>query len=71
MNDRTNAEPIACREAFTVDEFAEAFRLSRATVYNLWRSGCGPAKMRVRGRVLISRESADRWRREVESAGAA
>lgn len=57
--------------AFTVDEFAEAFRLSRATVYNLWRDGCGPAKMRVRGRVLISRESADRWRREIESAGAA
>src|SRR5256885_10624983 len=53
------AEPLA----FTVDEFAEAFRLSRATVYNMWRDGRGPAKMRVRGRVLISREAADRWRR--------
>ncbi len=57
--------------AFTVDEFAEAFRLSRATVYNMWRDGCGPARMRVRGRVLISRESADRWRRDVEAAAAA
>ena len=71
MNDRTNVEPVARREAFTVEEFAEAFRLSRATVYNLWRSGSGPAKMRVRGRVLISRDAADRWRRQVESAEAA
>ena len=46
-------------KAFTVDEFAEAFRLSRATIYNLWRSGAGPTRMRVRGRVLISREAAD------------
>jgi excisionase family DNA binding protein len=57
-------EPLA----FTVDEFAEAFRLSRATVYNMWRDGCGPAKMRVRGRVLISRQAADAWRRTVEAA---
>jgi hypothetical protein len=62
-----NREPLA----FTISEFAQAFRLSRATVYNMWRDGCGPAKMRVRGRVLISREAADRWRREIESAEAA
>jgi excisionase family DNA binding protein len=62
---------VSDREAFTVDEFAKAFRLSRATVYNLWRSGSGPARMRVRGRVLISRDAADRWRRQVESAEAA
>ena len=54
-------------QAFTVDEFAEAFRLSRATVYNMWRDGAGPAKMRVRGRVLISRAAADKWRQQVES----
>jgi excisionase family DNA binding protein len=57
--------------AFTVDEFAEAFRLSRATVYNMWRDGEGPAKMRVRGRVLISRAAAETWRREVEQPVAA
>ena len=55
-------------QAFTVDEFAEAFRLSRATVYNMWKDGTGPARMRVRGRVLISRDSADRWRRAIEAA---
>jgi hypothetical protein len=54
-------------QAFTIAEFAKAFRLSRATVYNLWRAGQGPVKMRVRGRVLISREAADRWRQGIES----
>ena len=57
-------------QAYSVSEFAHAFRLSRATIYNMWRDGCGPTKMRVRGRVLISRESADRWRRQIESAEA-
>jgi hypothetical protein len=57
------AEP----QAFTIGEFAQAFRLSRATLYNLWRDGCGPARMRVRGRVLISRAAAERWREQVES----
>jgi len=56
--------------AFTVEEFAEAFRLSRATIYNLWRDGAGPARMRVRGRVLISRDAADKWRQQVEGRAA-
>lgn len=58
---------LAESEAFTVAEFASAFRLSRATVYNLWREGAGPAKMRVRGRVLISRVAADNWRAQLEA----
>ena len=62
-----SAEPLA----FTVDEFAVAYRVSRATVYNMWRDGEGPAKMRVRGRVLISRDAAEQWRRVVEAQAAA
>jgi hypothetical protein len=58
-------------QAFTVEEFAEAFRLSRATIYNLWRAGEGPVRMRVRGRVLISRDSADPWRQQVEASARA
>jgi hypothetical protein len=46
-----NALP-AETQAFTVDEFAEAFRLSRATVYNLWRDGAGPAKISRRRRQM-------------------
>lgn len=60
----------AARLAFTVEEFAEAFRLSRATVYNMWRDGTGPARMRVRGRVVISRDAADEWRRRCEQEAA-
>ena len=56
--------------AFTVQEFAEAYRLSRATIYNLWRDGGGPARMRVRGRVLISRDAAEAWRRQIEAEAA-
>ena len=55
-------------QAYSVPEFARAFRLSRATVYNMWRDGSGPAKMRVRGRVLISRNAAEQWRRGLEAA---
>lgn len=53
--------------AFTIDEFAQAFRLSRATLYNLWRAGGGPQRMRVRGRVLTGRAAAETWRAELES----
>ena len=62
------ATPV--REAFTVDELARAYRLSRATLYNLWRDGAGPQRMRVRGRVLVSRDAAEKWRRDLESRDA-
>jgi hypothetical protein len=55
--------------AFSVQEFARAYRVSRATLYNLWRAGAGPARMRVRGRVLISREAAENWRKALETGG--
>lgn len=60
-------EESADPQAFSVDEFASAFRISRATVYNMWRAGQGPARMRVLGRVVISRAAADDWRRRMES----
>ena len=71
MSDVAQSARPADAQAFTVDEFAEAFRLSRATVYNMWRDGDGPAKMRVRGRVLISRAAAEKWRQQVEAQPAA
>jgi hypothetical protein len=52
--------------AYSVNEFVRAYRVSRATLYNLWRDGMGPTKMRVRGRTLISFEAADAWRRRME-----
>jgi excisionase family DNA binding protein len=61
---------VADPEAFSVAEFAQAYRVSRATVYNMWRDGEGPARMRVRGRVLISRDAAEKWRASVEQEAA-
>jgi predicted DNA-binding transcriptional regulator AlpA len=67
MDKKSKVIPAAEREAFTVAELAEAYRLSRATLYNLWKDGCGPKRMRVRGRVLVSRDAAEHWRRHLEA----
>jgi hypothetical protein len=61
------SRPPADSLAFTIEEFAAAYRLSRATIYNMWRDGVGPAKMRVRGRVIISRDAAEKWRVSLEA----
>jgi hypothetical protein len=52
--------------AFTIDEFCQAHRISRAHFYNLLKSGRGPRLMDV-GKKLISAEAAADWRRESES----
>jgi hypothetical protein len=58
-------------EAYSIETFCEAHGISRATFYNLTRSGKGPKLMRVGTRVLISREAAFDWRREMEAGGEA
>jgi hypothetical protein len=70
MDMETYNTQVSDREAYTVTELARAYRLSRATLYNLWREGVGPQRMRVHGRVLISREAAEKWRQRVEAASA-
>lgn len=60
----TDSEPLV----YTIQDFADAHHISRATMYNMWRAGGGPAKMQVMGRVLISREAAREWRKSVEGA---
>ena len=69
MRDETQAAPE--RQAYSVEEFAEAYGLSRATIYNLWKANAGPRAMRVGRRTLISRAAAEDWRREVEQQEAA
>lgn len=54
-------------EAYTIEEFAQAHRICRATVYNLLKSGDGPRTMKVGSRTLISKESAAEWRRRMEA----
>lgn len=53
-------------DAYTVDEFARAHRISRAMVYKLWAQGIGPRTMKVGSRTLISQEAAADWRRSRE-----
>ncbi len=65
-----DSAPLAGRLAYSVPEFARAHGLSPRSVYQLWRAGRGPVRMRVGARVLISFEAAERWRRERESATA-
>jgi hypothetical protein len=55
--------------AFTIQEFCDAHRISRAHYYSLQRLGQGPDEARASDRtVFITMESAARWRRQREKA---
>jgi hypothetical protein len=54
----------------SIEEFCNDHGFSRATYYNLKRSGQAPVEMVVGSRRLISDEAAERWRREREVAPA-
>ena len=55
------------RDAFSPEEFARRFGFTRQFLYKLWSQGQGPSFFRVGRKVLISREAADNWRREMEA----
>jgi len=53
-------------DAMSVPTFAKRHGISIGTVYNMLADGRGPPLMRLRGRVLITREGAAAWRRRME-----
>jgi Helix-turn-helix domain len=53
--------------AYTVSEFCEAFRLSRATFYNLRQRGEGPRLLRAGRKILVSTDAAADWIRRGEA----
>lgn len=55
------------RQAYTVEEFCESHRISRAMFYILQSQGKGPRIMKVGRRTLISEEAAKEWRARMES----
>ena len=55
-------------DAYDIDAFCEAHRISRSFFYKLIQAGKAPRLMRVGARVLISREAACKWRRQMEGA---
>jgi hypothetical protein len=50
-------------DAYTILEFCKAHRISRAQYYVLRDKGLGPDEARLLGRVIITKESAARWRK--------
>lgn len=50
--------------AFTVQEFCDAHRISRSQYYELKKLKLAPAEKRVLEKIIITVESAARWRRQ-------
>jgi predicted DNA-binding transcriptional regulator AlpA len=46
----------------TVEEFCEAFRISKPFFYSLRKQGLGPREMKLGARTIISMVAADEWR---------
>lgn len=52
--------------AQSVNEFCKSFGISRGLFYKLGREGKGPRLMRIGRRTLITTESANEWRKQLE-----
>ena len=52
---------------FSVPSFCAEHGISKSLLYKLWQEGSGPKVTRIRGRTLISSESAAEWRRQKEA----
>jgi hypothetical protein len=53
------------KDSYSIAEFCARHGISRSGFYNL-RPEDRPQLMRVGARILISREAAEKWRREME-----
>jgi len=56
-------------DCYTIREFCERHRVGVAMYYNLQKLGLGPETIRLGGKVLITKESAARWRKAREAQG--
>jgi hypothetical protein len=50
--------------AYSIGEFCEAHRISKAQYYVLKARGLAPDECRLIGRVIITKEAAARWRKK-------
>jgi predicted DNA-binding transcriptional regulator AlpA len=55
------------REVLSIGEFCQRFGVSRATLYNEWRAGRGPAFFHVNARRYISLKAARDWVGKLEA----
>jgi hypothetical protein len=58
-------------DAYSINEFCHRHMISRGTYNRLRAEGRGPAEIKLRQRVLISREAAAAWRQRMEAETAA
>lgn len=61
-------KPPVAREAYTVAEFCEAFRISRSFFYDEIRRGAGPKTYKSGKNRFVSVEAAKEWRVRMEAA---
>jgi excisionase family DNA binding protein len=52
------------KQVYTVNEFCDAFALSRSYFYQLVAEGRGPTLLKVGRKTLVPVDAADDWRRE-------
>jgi predicted DNA-binding transcriptional regulator AlpA len=64
--DTTINPSVTGKAALSIDEFCSDHGISRATFYNLRKTGRAPLEMKVGARRLISIEAAAAWRRQME-----
>jgi hypothetical protein len=62
MPRRINSSHNITLECFTREEFCAAHRIGRTMYHELRKSGKGPDEIKIGTRVLITKESAARWR---------
>ena len=55
------------RDSYSIQEFCRRHNISNGTYYNLRDRGQGPREGRAMKRVLISKEAAADWRRQIET----
>jgi hypothetical protein len=67
----SDLQPSTVVQSYTVDEFAEAERISRAMVYKLWGDGKGPRYYMVGNVRRITHQARLEWQqqREAEAGG--
>lgn len=57
-------------DVYDVPTFCARHRMSRVTLYKLWRRGKGPRRMEVGSRIFISVRAAQEWRDSLEAEAA-
>lgn len=56
------------RRGFTIDEWCDAWRICRASFYNMKKSGIAPRTIKIGSKVIIPLEADEEWQRQRQRA---